>query len=191
MLLLCVVRVSSKSAAMTPTGPRDRHQRQRSTGSKRARARTREREKQAAAKKQSSNRSRRKQKPKKTSTHRLRHGVPCPLDVRPEPVPDVRRQPHVDRHEQHSDAARARDGDDVVEPPEDALVVVPRGGLQHKARLLAVAKHADEVEAGVLGLVEHLRHVVVAELLDRGPGRGVAGDLGGLPVEVDPRCDGF
>jgi len=103
----------------------------------------------------------------------------------------VRREPHVDRHEQHADAARARDGDDVVEPLEDALVVLARRRLQHEARLLAVAEDADEVEARVAGLVEDLGHVVLAELLDRRSGGGVAGDLGRLPVEVDPRCVDF
>jgi len=126
-----------------------------------------------------------------SSTHRLRHGVPRPLDVSRETVPDVRREPHVDRHDQHADPARACDGVDVVEPLEDALVVVARARLQHEAGFFTVRKHADEVEACVLGLVEDLGDVVVADLLDRGPGRGVACDLGGLPVEVDPRCLNF
>ena len=127
-------------------------------------------------------------KKKKLETHRLRHGVTRPLNVRPEPVAHVRRQPHVDRHEQHADPARAGDGEEVVEALEDALVVLAGSGLQHEARLLAVAEDADEVEAGVPGLVEDLGDVVLAELLDRRARGGVAGDLGGLPVEVDPGC---
>ena len=121
----------------------------------------------------------------------FRHRETAPLDVRGEAVADVGGEPHVDGDEEDAHAAGAGDGVDVVEALENALIVLARRFLQHEARLLAVAEDAHDVEPGVARLVEDFGHIVFAEAFDGGAGGGVAGDGGGLAVEVDPGWGGW